>query len=116
MSYDFDAREQQAKQAKLAQDRAAAEFRRDVQEVMKFPAMRRVLWRFLSDANLDGSAYSRDPHDTAYRLGQQDAAGWWINAVRAHCPERETDMRAEARRAEKQQAREGDTSEEGNAS
>lgn len=115
----LDDQEKRAKAERAAQRVAkerAAQFKKDVQDLMALPAMRRVLSDFIDDAGLDRSTYRDDHGAMACVAGWQDAARWWIDAVRQHCPERETAMRAEARSRAKQEAREGDTNEDDDAS
>ena len=100
MSYldDREAREKREReQARLSKQRNA-QFRKDVQDALALPAVRRLLSGFFSDASVDRSAYRDRPTAMAYVAGWQDAARWWVDAIREHCPERETELRAEARR------------------
>jgi len=90
--------------------RAAKAFRADVQAVMALPEARRLVWAFLSAAGMDSYAYRQKPHDMIVAAAMQDNARWWLGAIREHCPEREAQMRAEARKAERD-AREGDDNE-----
>lgn len=118
MSY-LDDQEKRARQERAAQRIAkerAETFRKDVQDVMAIPAMRRLLWDFLEFAGVDRTPY-RDEHGAmAFATGSHNAGLWWLAAMREHCPERETAMRAEARSRAKQEAREGDTNEDEDAS
>lgn len=91
--------DEERRQARLR----AKQFRKDVQEVLGTEAARRVLWAFLQTANADGSAYRENSQAMAHAVAWHDAAGWWIHNLRTHCPEREAQMRAEARRADKQE-------------
>ena len=90
--------------------REAKAFRADVQAVMALPEVRRIVWRFLSVAGVDSYAYRQKPHDMVVAAAMQDNARWWLEVIREHCPEREAQMRAEARKAERD-AREGDDNE-----
>jgi hypothetical protein len=94
---------QDAEERRTARLRAA-QFRSDVQAVLAEPAGRRVLWAFLCESGADVSPLRADNLTTGHAIGWQDAAGWWVNAMRAHCPEREAQMRAEARKDLKQEA------------
>lgn len=80
-----------------------AQERRDVQELMQSAGGRRVVWGFLQTANADGSAYRENNQAMAHAVGWHDAAGYWLDLIRQHCPEREAQMRAEARTADKQE-------------
>lgn len=71
-------------------------FRADLQHVMKEPALRRVMWRFWKDVGLDGSPFATNAMAQSHAIGLKDAAMWWVNAIRAHCPEREAQIRNEA--------------------
>lgn len=95
-----------------ARDAAAATARRDlamqrkqeradVISAMADAALRRMLWRFLEDAGQGLSVFRDRPHAMAHAAGWQDAASWWLNQIRTHCPEREAQMRAEARKRDK---------------
>lgn len=70
----------------------------DVRAVFALPEARRVLAAFLRDGGADVSPLRADPQLTAHAIGWQDAASWWLNALRTHCPEREVQLRAEAKR------------------
>ena len=82
----------------------AAQFRKDVQTVFGSVEGRRVLTVFLQDAGADRSTLRNNQLNTGHAIGWQDAAGWWLNALRSHCPEREVQMRAEAKREAAQSA------------
>ena len=64
------------------------------------PEVRRVVWAFLEAAGLDSYAYRQSPHDMVVAAAIQDNARWWLDAIRSHCPEREAQMRADARKAQ----------------
>lgn len=106
---------QERAEAKRQRDRAD-QFRKDMQDVMKLPAARRLLSAFIDTAGFDRTTFREDAGAMAYCGGWQDAARWWIDAMREHCPEQETTMRAEERRRIKQEAQQGDSSEEDDAS
>ena len=74
----------------------------DVRGVLDDPRMRRLLWQFVQAMGLDASPYRAEPTDTARAIGRQEAAQWWLNAIRDNCPEREAQMRAEANKSLKQ--------------
>lgn len=76
----------------------AAQQRKDVQAVFGTVEGRRVLSAFLHAAAADVSPLRHDQLTTGHAIGWQDAAGWWLNEIRTHCPEKEVQMRAEARR------------------
>lgn len=118
MSYldDRESLQRQSRADARKERERADQFRKDVQDVMGMPAMRRLLSEFMDTAGLDRSAYREDAGAMAFSVGWQDAARWWLDAVREHCPEKETTMRAEARARAKQEAQPGDSSEEDDAS
>lgn len=95
---DGDAREQEQRDEKLRAKNAAAQLRKDVQSVLATEQGRRVVWLFLQTAGMDFSPFRTDPVLMAHAVGWQDAAGFWLNLIRSHCPEREAQMRAEAKR------------------
>jgi len=95
---DQEAREQLAKAERLAAKHREQRLASDVQKVMELPEARRLLSAFLIDANNDLSPLRPEVINMAHAIGWQDAAGWWLNFVRKYCPERESQMRAEAKR------------------
>jgi hypothetical protein len=95
--------DEQRNEARLAEERRkvklqVAQFRSDVQAVFGTVEGRRVLSAFLHNAGADQSTLRHDNLATGHAIGWQDAARWWLTALRAHCPEREVQMRAEAKR------------------
>lgn len=70
-------------------------FRADVQHLLNDPAMRRVLWRYWQDMGLDVSPFATNAMAQSHAIGLQDAAKWWLNVIRAHCPEKEAQVRKE---------------------
>lgn len=104
---DEDDRKARDKAERRRNRLAEQQFRADVQEMMGSPAARRVLNAFIAVAGIDLSAYRDTAHAMTLAVAWQDAARWWLHAIREHCPERETQMRAEANR----DAREGTTDE-----
>lgn len=100
--------DQEAREAREAEERKqarmrAAKFRKDVQSMLANPDHRAVVWAFLQSANVDGSAYRENSQAMAHAVAWHDAAGWWLDAIRQHCPEREAQMRTEARAADNQE-------------
>lgn len=69
--------------------------RADVQFMMKQEPVRRVLGEFLAQMGLDDSAFATNAMQQSHAIGKQDAAKWWINLIRAFCPEKEAIIRAE---------------------
>ena len=90
--------ERAAEEARLAK-LLAAQHRRDVQELMALPSMQRLLARFLEDAGEGVSPFRTDALVMAHAAGWQDAALWWLARIRAHCPEREAQVRKALREA-----------------
>jgi hypothetical protein len=105
---DFDSREERdredAKRIEQERERAKGDWR----AAMEVPAMRRLLAQFLDTSGIDTSSYRDNPTAMAFTAGWQDAARWWLANIREHCPEREAQLRAEAKR----EAREGATNED----
>lgn len=102
MSHPLD---HQANRATRVEDQRKAKqreamFRADVQTVMASKSARRVLWAFLQDVGVDSSPFSQNGLAMAHATGLQDGGKWWLNVLRAHCPELEATMRAEARKPE----------------
>lgn len=95
---DQDAQHARELEEKRVAKIRARQFASDVREVFAQPQARRLLAAFLADAGSDVSALRRDNLTTGHAIGWQDAAGWWLNALRLHCHEREVQMRAEARK------------------
>lgn len=89
--------EKQLEKARVEQLKA------DITEVMALPSFRRILSEFMMDAGTDNSPLRTDIALMAAAIGWQDAAGWWMNLIRRYCPERESQMRAEAKKALKSQ-------------
>lgn len=96
------------RQAKRVADIAKRErlqitqFKADVVAALALPASRRVVWAFLQAMGVDGSPFNTNAMAQSRAVGMQDAARWWLNAIRDNCPEREPQMRAEAIKAAKQ--------------
>lgn len=100
MSHDFD-RTRQRKQTDQNKERLRL-FRDDFKHALSDEKVRRVLFVFMQAVGLDGSPFNTNAMAQSHATGQQDAARWWLNAIRDMCPEREAQMRAEANRAAKQ--------------
>lgn len=80
--------------AKVLEDR----LRKDVQAVMGTEQGRRLVWLFLRTAGADTSPFRHETAAMAFAVGWQDAGRFWLDLIRTHCPEREWQMRDEARR------------------
>lgn len=72
-------------------------FRKDFQQLLSTPGARRVLYRFIAEMGLDTSPFNTNAMAQSRSIGLQDAAKWWINAIREHCPEREAMLRIEGK-------------------
>ena len=56
---------------------------------------RLVISRFLEDMGLGKSPFSPNAMTQSREIGKQEAAQWWIDSIRAACPEKELPMRRE---------------------
>lgn len=92
---DQEKRQEEEKKLQKAQ---AIKHRRNVQAVMNTVEGRQTIWAFLQIAGQDISAYREKPQAMAHAVGWHDAAAWWIEQIRLHCPEKEGVMRTEARK------------------
>lgn len=99
---DRDSSIQRERAAKLHGERMDAEFQRDVQTALDSAPLRRILGRFFFEMKLDGSPLNTNGMMQSHGIGLQDAARWWINVIREHCPEREVQIRIEWQNAIKQ--------------
>lgn len=88
-------REQAQRREQKLQDE---QFRADFVALMSTPTNRRVIHDFIQLMNIDGTPFNTNAMAQSYGIGMQDAARWWLKAIRATCPEREAQMRAEANR------------------
>jgi len=88
--------------AKLLEDTQFRQLQDDVRAVFEQPAARRLVWSFVQAMNIDGSPFNTNAMAQARAIGRQEAAQWWLHAIRDNCPEREPQMRAEANKAQKQ--------------
>lgn len=100
-------REAEEKARRKAMQYAQQKEREDIVAMMALPASRRLMARFLDTTGIDTTSYRDTPIAMGHASGWQDAARWWLEVIREHCPEREAQMRAEAKR----EAREGATDE-----
>lgn len=95
---DDEAREQSARAEQLRAKVSAARLRKDVQTTLATEEGRRLVWLFLQTAGIDYSPFRADPVAMAHAVGWQDAGSFWLALIRSHCPEREAQMRNEAKR------------------
>lgn len=96
--YDHDARRQHDREAAREAKLRDAQQQADVQQVMKLPAMRRILHTFLNDVGVDGSPFATNAMAQSHAIGLQDAGKWWLNLIRTYCPEKEAIIRAEGQK------------------
>lgn len=75
------------------------QLREDLRAVLGEAAGRRAVWIFLQAMGLDSSAFNTNAMAQSRAIGRQEAAQWWLKAIRDTCPEREAQMRAEANSA-----------------
>lgn len=92
---DREAIEQKRRADERAQKLAEQQIRADIQQLMNLPAGRRILWAFMEQAGLDSSPFSPNAMTQSHAIGLQDGAKWWLNLIRAHCPEKEAQIRVE---------------------
>lgn len=71
------------------------QLRSDIQTVMNMAPARRILWLFMQQTGMDRSAFATNAMAQSHAIGMQDAAKWWVNLIREHCPEREAQIRVE---------------------
>ena len=95
---DDDARQESERAARLRAKVLADRTRKDVQAVMATEQGRRLVWDFLRTAGVDSSAFNPESARMAFLVAWQDAGRYWLDLIRSHCPEREAQMRAEAKR------------------
>lgn len=88
------------------------QFRKDVQDAMNQPGMRRIVWRFLTDMGVDASPFNTNAMAQSRGIGMQDAGKWWLNVIRAHCPEKEAQIRKEAMTAAKKPTNEDEANDD----
>lgn len=93
--YDRDERRRRDREAEKERKLRDQLLRADIQQLMKLPATRRVMGEFLAQMGVDDSPFSTNAMQMARATGMQDAAKWWINLIRAYCPEKEALIRAE---------------------
>ncbi|WP_045764620.1 hypothetical protein [Xanthomonas albilineans] len=88
--------------ARLIEKMQFKQLQDDVRAVFDLPAGRRLVWAFLQAMGIDGSPFNTNAMAQARAIGRQEAAQWWLHAIRDNCPERESQMRTEANKAQKQ--------------
>ena len=86
----------------------------DVRGALAHEPTRRLLWVFLQTMGLDDSPFNTNAMAQSRAIGRTEAAQWWLRAIRDNCPERESQMRAEANAAMKRLQSQLQHTEEGN--
>jgi hypothetical protein len=90
---DMEEQAAQRRREAKAQRMAREQLRADVQNLLNSPGARKVLAQFLLAMRIDDSPFSNNGLEQAHGVGLQDAARWWLNMVRDHCPEKEPQIR-----------------------
>lgn len=97
--------ERDSRNARLAEAYEANQLKRlraDLRAVMDTEEGRRVVAKFIHDMGVDSSPFSSNAMTQSHAIGRQDAGKWWLESIRAACPEKEAVMRAEFNRLQKQ--------------
>lgn len=95
---DDDARLESERAARLRAKVLEDRTRKDWQAVMATEQGRRVMLGLLQTAGVDSTPFRADPMAMSHAVGWQDAGRYCLAHIRSHCPEREAQMRAEAKR------------------
>lgn len=106
MGHELD-REELNRKARLsaqAAERFDADMRKRIKSLLDVPDNRLVVSHFIAQIDIDASPFSPNAMTQSHNIGKQDAAKWWINAIRAACPEKELPMRREYQSALKTMA------------
>lgn len=92
---DRTAIDQQAREDRQREKWYQDQLRADIQQIMNLPAGRRILWLFMQQTGVDASPFATNAMAQSHAIGLQDAAKWWMNLIRDHCPEKEAQIRRE---------------------
>lgn len=95
----FEVNEDAERERKKIQKFQEQQFKDDFVKLMSTPGNRRVVFDFINLMQIDGSPFNTNSMAQSHGIGMQDAARWWLKAIRDCCPEREAQMRAEANTA-----------------
>ena len=98
MAFDPDRREQDRRRERrreAAGREEARRFKAAVQDVMRQPAARLLFAEFFEAMGLDESAFNTNAMAQSRMIGRQEGARWWIEAIRAACPEQEVAIRVD---------------------
>lgn len=97
--FDTDAQQDRQRRQALIDKAFDATVRADAQAMMEKEGNRRLLYLFMQQMGIDRSAFSTNAMQQSHAIGKQEAAAWWINLIREHCPEREAQVRKDGRNA-----------------
>lgn len=92
---DREAIEAQKRADRKAEKWYQEQIKADIQQVMNLDAARRILWLFMQQSGIDTSPFATNAMAQSHAIGMQDAAKWWLNLIRDHCPEKEQQIRRE---------------------
>lgn len=90
---------EQERQAERLANLEDQQLREDLRSLLSEPSSRRAVWTFIQAMGVDSSAFNTNAMAQSRAIGRQEAAQWWLKAIRDTCPERESQMRAEANSA-----------------
>jgi hypothetical protein len=101
MAHDLDRgeKDRKARLVSQASEKFDAEMRKRIKAMLDVPDNRMVVSHFIAQIDIDASPFSPNAMTQSHAIGKQDAAKWWINAIRAACPEKELPMRREYEKA-----------------
>jgi hypothetical protein len=105
---DYEGRDEDRRQEARRQRLAEKEWRADIQTVMRDARVRRIVFTFLQSCGLDATPFNTNAMAQSHGIGMQDAARWWVEQIRAHCPEQEGVMRTENTKPRQPAAVEGE--------
>lgn len=98
MGWDPDSRDRGLRRTRREEAAGKEEQRRfksALQDMMRNPSARLLFAEFFEAMGLDSSAFNTNSMAQANAIGRQDAARWWVNAIRQACPEQEVAIRVE---------------------
>lgn len=103
MGYDLDrgAQDRKAKLVSQAAQKFGAEMRQKLKAMLDNPDNRLIVSQFMEDMGVGKSPFSPNAMTQSHAIGKQEAAQWWIDSIRAACPEKELPMRREYQAAMK---------------
>ncbi len=101
MAHDLDRTEQDRKARLItqAQQKFDGEMRQKLKAMLDNPDNRLIVSRFLEDIGMGKSPFSPNAMTQSRDIGKQEAGQWWIDSIRAACPEKELPMRREYQKA-----------------